>query len=414
MKKKIIVQKYGGSSVSDIDKIKKVARIVCNTKDAGYDVAVVVSAMGKTTDQLLTFAKSISNNPHRRELDMLLSAGERISMSLLSIAIQQLGYEAISLTGSQSGIITNDRHSDAKIIEVRPIRVEDELEKGKIVIVAGYQGMSYKREITTLGRGGSDTTAVALAAALEAERCEIYSDIDGVYSADPATVAEAKHLPKVSYQEMQEMAMAGAKVLAADAVEFAKQSKIAIYCRATFSPGKETIVRKEARSDVSEVKALVYEKDIARIRVRSDFASEKFSSLLSCLEEEQVGLKELNQSVPLNLKIELNENPVALKNWARGNFVISLKNVHTWSLIKEKILKLCKDELEIDENLGAVSLIGEGINRDNRTLLKLLGIMNELNIPVCGITTTSFRISILVPKERTEEIVKVCHKRFIN
>jgi aspartate kinase len=235
----IVVQKYGGSSVADLDKLARVADWVVATKRAGHSVVVVVSAMGKTTDELLALAHRAARSagtdqaPARRELDMLLSVGERTSMALLSIAVQARGEAAVSLTGSQSGIITNDRHFDARIIEVRPHRIEDELHHGKIVIVAGYQGMSYRREITTLGRGGSDTTAVALAAALSAERCEIYSDVDGVYSADPRRVPDARHLPELDFSTMQEMAESGAKVLHARAVEWAKRQNIAIYARKT-------------------------------------------------------------------------------------------------------------------------------------------------------------------------------------
>src|SRR6202162_4508638 len=232
----IIVQKYGGSSVADPTKLKRVAERVMQTRASGHDVVVVVSAMGDTTDELLALAKTISPNPDRRELDMLLSAGERISMALLSLAIRELGGNAISFTGSQSGIITNDRHVDARIIEVRPFRVQDELARGKIVVIAGYQGVSYKKEITTLGRGGSDTTAIAMAAALDAEYCEICSDVDGVYSADPRVVTAARRIGVLSYEETQEMAAAGAKVLNAQAVEFAKEKGIAIYARATSGP----------------------------------------------------------------------------------------------------------------------------------------------------------------------------------
>lgn len=409
--KRIIVQKYGGSSVSNIDKIKKVAKMICETKDKGYEVAVVVSAMGKTTEELLALAHSVSQNPPRRELDMLLSVGERISMALLSIAIHDLGYEAVSLTGSQSGIITNDRHSDARIIEVRPIRVQDELERGKIVIVAGFQGMSYKREITTLGRGGSDTTAVALAAALGAERCEIYSDVDGVYTADPNIVKGARHIPVISYPEMQEMANAGAKVLASDAVEFAKRAGIAIYCRSTFSPGRETIVRKDLVLDESRgvVRAVVYEKDIVRVRLRGEKAYNRFFDILRLSEREQLVLKELNLSVPLREEYNTND----IKNWSRANFVLSLKNIHSWGVIKEKLLSVSNGELEIDEHLSALSLIGEGINRDNKILIRALEIAKENNFEVAGITTTSFRISFLIPKKYIEEALVIYHKQFI-
>src|SRR5512140_1640595 len=250
----IVVQKYGGSSVADISKLRAVADQVVAAKNVGHDVVVVVSAMGKTTDNLLSLAREAARSPGsengtdaeppKRELDMLLSTGERVSMALLSIAIQARGLDAVSFTGSQSGIITNDRHFDARIIEVRPHRIEDELARGRIVIVAGYQGMSYKREITTLGRGGSDTTAVALAAALDAERCEIYSDVDGVYSADPRVVPDPVHLPEIDLATLQEMAEAGAKVLNAQAVEWARRSKIVIHARKTADPvggGRETV-----------------------------------------------------------------------------------------------------------------------------------------------------------------------------
>ena len=198
----ILVQKYGGSSVADAVRMGRVAERVAAARRAGHAVVVVVSAMGDTTDELLGLARQVSANPPRRELDMLLTAGERISMALLSMALDARGVPAVSFTGSQSGIITNDAHANARIVEVRPYRVQDELERGRVVIVAGYQGVSYKREVTTLGRGGSDTTAVALAAALDAEACEIYSDVDGVYSADPRVVPAARRLSELSYEEI--------------------------------------------------------------------------------------------------------------------------------------------------------------------------------------------------------------------
>src|ERR1700740_192674 len=265
----IVVQKYGGSSVADAKKLKRVAGRVMLRRASGHNVVVFVSAMGDTTDNLLALAKTISPNPDRRELDMLLSAGERISMALLSMAVRGLGGNAISFTGSQSGIITNDRHVDARIIEVRPFRVQDELARGKIVVVAGYQGVSYRREVTTLGRGGSDTTAVAMAAALGAEWCEICSDVDGVYTADPRVVAGARRIGTLSYEETQELAEAGAKVLNAQAVEFAKEKGIAIYARATAGPlpgidpsADGTVVRKDAPRIPGTVVGIASERDI--------------------------------------------------------------------------------------------------------------------------------------------------------
>src|SRR6266850_292331 len=292
----IVVQKYGGSSVADVNRLRLVAERIMRTKREGHDVVVVVSAMGDTTDDLLGLAKQISANPDRRELDMLLSAGERISMALLSMAIRELGGDAISFTGSQSGIITNDRHVDARIIEVRPFRVQDELARGKIVVIAGYQGVSYKKEVTTLGRGGSDTTAVAMAAALDAEYCEICSDVDGVYSADPRIVPAARRIGTLSYEETQEMAEAGAKVLNAQAVEFAKEKGIAIYARATSGPlpGPDpstdgTVVRKSAPRMPGTVVGVASERDILVLQ-----GDAKPSELLALLDERGVAGKQLH------------------------------------------------------------------------------------------------------------------------
>lgn len=398
----IIVQKYGGSSVADSTKLQRVADQVCQVKNAGDDVVVVVSAMGRTTDELLDLAKSLSPSPPRRELDMLLSVGERISMALLSIAIQERGLRAISLTGSQCGILTNDRHSDARIIEVRPFRVQDELDRGSVVIVAGYQGVSYKREVTTLGRGGSDTTAVALAAALQADRCEIYSDVDGVYSADPREVDAARHLPQISYPEMQEMATAGAQVLNAQAVEFAKRAGIALYCRASFQPGRETIVRRDVPIEEHGVRAVVSEERVVRVRLRGRTAAQKLVEVIREAENHGAPIKEVGVTAPEG---EL--------SWARGAFVISLTNVPDWQSVMQKLRDVGGNELEIDEHLGALSLIGEGVNKDNRNLLHALEVLAAESIRPGGVATTGFRISLLVERPRLAEARRACHKAFI-
>lgn len=266
----IIVQKYGGSSVADLQRIKKVACHVVETRRAGNDVVVVVSAMSGKTDELMRMATDINPHPSMRELDMLLTVGERITMALLSIAIQSMGEDAISLTGSQCGIMTNHSHSHARIVEVRPFRVQDELSEGKIVIVAGFQGTSYKREITTLGRGGSDTTAVALAAALNAERCEIYSDVPHVCSADPRVVVSARQFQELDYDEMLALSRHGARVLNADAVEFARMAGIAIYTRASVDPGREgTAVRVNPDRPPMSVVGVTSRKDVVALRFAS-------------------------------------------------------------------------------------------------------------------------------------------------
>lgn len=263
-----VVMKFGGSSVADLDRLRRVAQFVVG-RSRDQPVVVVVSAMGKTTDGLVQQARQLCETPSQREMDMLLSTGERISMTLLSLAIHGAGAEAISLTGSQCGIITDHQHGRARIMEVRPFRILDELSAGHIVIVGGFQGVSYKREVTTLGRGGSDTTAVALAAALAAD-CEIYSDVDGVYSADPRQVDDAQRIDELSYEEMRALSRAGAKVLHARAVELAEEKGIAIYARATPGAGDQkpgqTVVRKNPARD-SGVRAVACDPSVTLLRV---------------------------------------------------------------------------------------------------------------------------------------------------
>jgi len=398
-----IVQKYGGSSLSDVDKLQTIARLIAGIKEQNLDIAVVVSAMGKTTDELVGLAREISTKPPRREMDMLLSTGERITMSLLSMALQERGLRAVSLTGSQAGIITNDRHNDAQVIEVRPFRVQDEMAKGKVVIIGGFQGVSYKRDITTLGRGGSDTTAVALAAALDAERCEIYSDVDGVYSADPAIAADARHLPALSYPVMQEMSMAGAKVLHSHAVQFAKEKNIAIYARSAFDPGSETVIRRISPGTISGVQAVVSEKQVERARLYGEDAQDLFKTAAEYLESEQVPIKEVN----------LTGIATAAKH-SKASFVVSTPNIYGWNQIKAALENKIGSRIKFDTDLAAVSLIGEGLNRNNLLLLEALELLSRNSIAVIGITTTSFRISFLVPRGQVDKSVQLCHTHWVS
>ena len=394
----LIVQKYGGSSVADVDKLKKIASMIAAVKKQGIDVVAVVSAMGKTTNQLIEMAKVISPNPPRREMDMLLSTGERTSMALLCIALHEERIESISLTGSQAGIITNDRHNDARVIEVRPVRVLDEVDKGKVVVIGGFQGVSYKRDITTLGRGGSDTSAVALAAALKADRCEIYSDVDGVYTTDPNIVKDAKHLPEISYQQIQEMAEAGAKVLNAQAVQFAKEEKITLYARDTFNPGKETIIKDVSQRELSVVLAVVYEKEVVRVYVHD---AEKMNWVLQYLEEQQVPIKEFHVS------------GIAGDKGYKCSFIISTSSLYNWEKVKETLEEKLRDGIYINESLAAISIIGEGFSKNNEALIKTLKLLDEKGINYYGVNTTSFRISVLVEKYLMEEAVKICHNFWI-
>lgn len=399
---KIIVQKYGGSSVADPEKIKKIAAMVAAAKKEGFGIAVVVSAMGKTTNSLIELAHSVSSDPPKREMDMLLTAGERITMSLLCMALNDLGVDAISLTGSQSGIITNDRHTDARVIEVRPIRVQDEMAKGKVVVIGGFQGVSYKRDVTTLGRGGSDTSAVALAASLNAERCEIYSDVDGIYTADPAVIKEAKHLPEISYQQMQEISTSGAKVLNAQAVQFAKEAGIVIYARSTFNPGNETVIKTISSGETKGITGIVHENDVVRIMMSYNKEDKEFYDLLTILEEKQISIKELNVTEASKENIK-----------SKASFVVSYKNIYGWESFKSKLENKFNDKIKFDYDLSALSIIGEGLNRDNEILLESLKIFNEAKIEVYGISTTSYRLSFLLPKSVLQNGVQMMHKRWI-
>ena len=405
----VIVQKYGGSSVADVTRIKRVAERVMETKRRGHDVVVVVSAMGDTTDDLLALAKQVSANPERRELDMLLTAGERIAMAVLSMAIRELGGDAISFTGSQSGIITNDRHVDARIIEVRPFRVQDELARGKIVVIAGYQGVSYRREVTTLGRGGSDTTAVAMAAALGAEYCEICSDVDGVYTADPRVVTTARRIGTLSYEETQELAEAGAKVLNAQAVEFAKERGIAIYARATRSPlpgadpsADGTVVRRFPPRMPGVVVGVASEKEVLVLTVGGAVPSSPKASA---------------ESLALGVMELLDEHRVAGKqlHLADGwlSLVVSRENLHEEARVRAALRAQFGDAVRIADTLGAVSAIGAGINASFHNLRRGSDALASAGISPNGIATSSFRITWTIDRSTLDDAARLLHRTFI-
>ena len=373
----IIVQKYGGSSVADVEKIRGVAARVAQARAGGKQVVVVVSAMGDTTDELLALARKVTDDPHRRELDMLLTAGERISMALLGMALHACGVDAVSFTGSQSGIITDGAHTNARIVEVRPVRILEALERGKVVIVAGYQGVSREKEVTTLGRGGSDTTAVALAAALDAEVCEICSDVDGVFSADPRIVASARRLSELSHEEMQELALAGAKVLNAQAVEFARDRGITIHARSTFQSGPGSLVRKTAAREL-RVSGVALDPEILVVS-GSDRAS-----LLDVL--------------------------AAHGAWPRECWdtraIVPLENVHGLPALLEALRPIAS----VEEGLAQVSVVGTGIGASKEPLDRA---RRALGQEPRGVLVAPLRIALLVPREDAKECVRRLHAEFV-
>ena len=389
----VVVQKYGGSSVANVERIRQVADRVAHTRASGRDVVVVVSAMGDTTDELLALARQVSANPSGRELDMLLTAGERIAMALLALALNQRGVEAVSFTGSQSGIITSDSHTNARIVEVRPFRVEDELQRGKVVIVAGYQGVSYKREVTTLGRGGSDTTAVALAAALGAEACEIYSDVAGVFTSDPRVVPAARRLDEISYEEMQEMAGAGARVLNAQAVEFAKERGIVIYARASSGSDEETVVRRFPPKAPGRVVGVASETGLVLLTLGPNAAP--LAPVLELLDSRGAGAKQLRYDAALGVSL-----------------VLSLENLHDYGALRAE-LSARFPAVALHEGLGAVSAIGAGINARFATVRECLRLLAADGILVQGLATSRFRVSLLLEQAAIDGAARLLHRELV-
>ncbi|WNG18926.1 aspartate kinase [Cystobacter fuscus] len=393
----IVVQKYGGSSVADVEKLRRVALRVQQTRERGYQVVVVVSARGDTTDELLALAKQVSADPPRRELDMLLTCGERISMALLSMALQEMGVPAISFTGSQSGIITNDVHSQARIVEVRPYRIEEELARGQVVIVAGYQGVSSKREVTTLGRGGSDTTAVALAAALGAESCEIYSDVDGIFSADPRVVPDARKLESLSYDEMQELASAGAKVLNAQAVEFAKARGIVIQARTAHGQGTGTRVEQGKPGDTG-VKGVTAEGDMAVLAAVGGPA--QVARVLEFLDARAVRGRALAFDGLLGRE-------------GRAFIAVPLQDVHGLQALQRELGERFGESVALREEVGAVTAVGAGINADWSLLRRALGAAEELGARVHAVHTSPLQLTLLVDKQHLKGLTSRLHREFL-
>ncbi|MGO9832122.1 MAG: aspartate kinase [Myxococcaceae bacterium] len=387
----IIVQKYGGSSVADVTRMRLVAERVRKRRADGHQLVVVVSAMGDTTDELLGLAKQVSADPPRRELDMLLTAGERISVALLSMALQELGVPAISFTGSQSGIITDESHASARILEVRPVRILEELARDRVVLVAGYQGVSRQREVTTLGRGGTDTTAVALAAALSAEACEIFSDVDGVFSADPRVVPEAHKLESVGYDEMQELASAGARVLNAQAVEWAKASGIVLHALHAHQPGSGTRIggRLEGQRPVT---AVASDAELLVLSVRS----EALGPLLRFLAEHQVRTRFLLAHTP---------------SGRAGEVLLAapLLDVHGPEALRAALHAAFGPTVQEVPGLGTVTVVGAGVGTSPTLLEEALATAFALGVPVLALFAGPLQATLLVPRAELAPLTRALH-----
>ena len=385
----IIVKKFGGTSLGSIDLICNIAHRIALEAGKGDSLVLIVSAMAKTTDELINLAYQISEHPSRRELDMLLTAGERISMSLLSLALQEEGYSSISFTGSQSGIITDERHGNARILNVNAFRIKEELEKGKIVIVAGFQGVSQSKEITTLGRGGSDTSAVALACYLQANKCEIYTDVDGVYTADPKIVSEAKLLSTIDYAQMLALSYNGSKVMHSRAVEFAYKYSIPVEIKSsfTFAPGTMLIQEKSFKEENME------ERHITAIAHKEDL----LSYIIPKTDETIELLKSWNWEI---FKYLVTENQIEL--------IIEEKyDKEIQYLLSQKEIPILKTEIGI----GYVTLVGLGINLDPGFLAETLKLCQPFHIK--RIQHSDKTIEIMLPSSEVKDCVRTLHSAFI-
>ncbi|HKY58078.1 MAG TPA: aspartate kinase [Aeromicrobium sp.] len=406
----IVVQKYGGSSVADAAGIKRVAQRIVATRKAGHDVVVVVSAMGDTTDELIDLADQVSPLPHPRELDMLLTAGERISMALLAMAIGNLGQSARSFTGSQAGVITDASHGRAKIIDVTPGRVQEAIANGDVAIVAGFQGVSQTtKDITTLGRGGSDTTAVALAVALKAEVCEIYSDVDGIFTADPRIVPTARQIPRISYEETLEMAANGAKILHLRCVEYARRNDMPIHVRSSFSEREGTWVvkadevQKDGTMEQAIISGVAHDRSEAKVTVVGvpDKVGEA-AAIFGTLADAEINLDMIVQNVSAT-DTNLTDISFTLPR-ADGQTAID-------ALTKAQG-DIGFEGLQYNDAIGKVSIIGAGMRSAPGISAKFFAALADAGVNIEMISTSEIRISVVVAEAQVDAAVQAAHEAF--
>ena len=399
----IVVQKYGGSSVASPEHIRSVARRICATAAEGHSVVVVVSAMGDSTDELMEQALEIAPIPPARELDMLLSAGERISMALLSMAIIGMGHDAVSLTGSQAGIVTDTTHTKARILDVRARRILEALDAGRIVIVAGFQGVSTdSQDVTTLGRGGSDTTAVAIAAALRADVCEIYTDVDGVYTADPRIVPEARKLPVVTYEEMLELAAGGARVLMLRSVEYARNYNVVLHVRSSFHAEPGTYIQEgDEQMEKAMVSGVAHDTSEAMIRIRRvpdrpGIAAKVFGALAAEAINVDMIVQNVSEDGRTDQTFTLPKDDLA-------------RSVHVLHRIADEI---GAEGWTAEPEIGKVSLVGAGMRSHPGVAAKMFKTLAEAGINIEMISTSSIRISCVVRAPEVERAVRLIHAAF--
>ena len=405
-----IVQKFGGSSVADAESIKRVARRVMASKQQGKDVVVVISAMGDTTDELLDLAQQVSPMPPARELDMLLTAGERMSAALLAMAIADLGARARSFTGSQAGVITTGAHGNARIIDITPGRIESALDNGDIVIVAGFQGVSQDtKDITTIGRGGSDTTAVALAAALDAEYCEIYTDVDGIFTADPRIVKGAQRIPEIQYEEMLEMAASGAKILHLRCVEYARLSMVPVHVRSSFSdnPGTWVMAAENITKGPGMEQALItgvaHDRDEAKITVVGvpDRIGEA-AKIFEVIAHSEINVDMIVQNVS---RIDTSRTDISFTLPTAD----SRKAIQALDAAKSDI---GYEDLLFDDQIGKVSVVGVGMRSHPGVTAKFFSALAEADVNLNMISTSEIRISVVVDALSVDRAVKAAHTAF--
>ena len=397
----LIVQKFGGSSVADAEKIRRVAKIITDTYSAGNSVVAVVSAQGDTTDDLIAKAAEISENPSKRELDVLLSTGEQISMSLLAMAIEKLGFPVISLTGWQVGLQTDATHCFSKIRRVDKERLESEIGKKNIVIVAGFQGINRYDDITTLGRGGSDTSAVALAAALHADLCQIYTDVDGVYTADPRIVKDAKKLDEITYDEMLELANLGANVLHSRSVEMAKKYSVKLEVRSSFENKPGTTLKEVVKVERMLIRGVTRDNNTARI------------SLVEVPDVPGIAFKIFSILAKKNINVDIILQSIGRNNTKDISFTVSHDQKDEAIEALQEVAELFKaKEITCDDAVAKVSIVGAGIETHPGIAAKMFEALADADINIKMIATSEIKISVLIDRDKAERAVQVIHDAF--